>query len=313
VTAIPSAGGRIGVIVMAYGTPARPEDIEAYYTHIRRGRPPSADQVDDLTRRYAALGGTSTLAARTADQVTAIAAALEDLEPGRFVVRLGQKHASPFIEDAVSALAEEGVTGVVGVVLAPHYSGASIGEYQARATAAAEAVGVPSVGVSRWHDLPEHRSFLAAAVNDARATMPDGSRVVFTAHSLPERLLEGDPYPDELRESAEAIATEAGLETPAGWSLAWQSAGATPEPWRGPDVLAVIEELATSGAPGVVVCPQGFVTDHLEVAYDLDIEAARVAAEAGLAFGRTRTPNDDPAVMAALARRVNDTAAALSS
>ena len=199
------------------------------------------------------------------------------------------------------------------MVLAPHYSGASIGEYQARATAAAEAVGVPSVGVSRWHDLPEHRSFLAAAVNDARATMPDGSRVVFTAHSLPERLLEGDPYPDELRESAEAIATEAGLETPAGWSLAWQSAGATPEPWRGPDVLAVIEELATSGAPGVVVCPQGFVTDHLEVAYDLDIEAARVAAEAGLAFGRTRTPNDDPAVMAALARRVNDTAAALSS
>ena len=141
-TAIPSAGGRIGVIVMAYGTPARPEDIEAYYTHIRRGRPPSADQVDDLTRRYAALGGTSTLAARTADQVTAIAAALEDLEPGRFVVRLGQKHASPFIEDAVSALAEEGVTGVVGVVLAPHYSGASIGEYQARATAAAERIHI---------------------------------------------------------------------------------------------------------------------------------------------------------------------------
>ncbi len=318
-TAVP-ADGRVGVVVMAYGTPATPDDVEPYYTHIRRGRPPTPEQLANLQARYDALGGTSTLAARTADQVAAITAALEHLHPGRFVTALGQKHAFPFIEDGVAALAEQGVSSIVGVVLAPHYSGFSVGEYQARVTAATATADLPAIGIERWHDLPEYRAFLAGAVADGLGSLPPRTEVVFTAHSLPERVLDGDPYPDELRASAEAAAAQVGLrhrEATDGagslddprWSIAWQSAGATPEPWRGPDILEVIRERAASGeVDGILVCPQGFVSDHLEVAYDLDIEAAGVAADTGIAFARTRVLNDDPTVLAALATRIADLA-----
>jgi ferrochelatase len=298
----------IGVVVMAYGTPSSPEQIEPYYTHIRRGRPPTPEQLANLRARYDALGGTSTLAARTAAQVAAITAALDAQRPGRFVVALGQKHASPFIEDGVAELAAAGASAIVGVVLAPHYSGFSVGEYQKRVAEAAQEAGLPAAGVERWHDLPEYRAFLAAAVRDAVAEAVAGGaaaervEVVFTAHSLPERVLVGDPYPDELAASATAVAEELGLPR---WSVAWQSAGATPEPWRGPDILEVLRDRAEIGdLDAVVVCPQGFVADHLEVAYDLDIEAARLAAELGIGFGRTRVLNDDPTVLAALADRV---------
>jgi ferrochelatase len=292
----------VGVVVMAYGTPASPEDVEPYYTHIRRGRPPSAEQLADLQRRYDALGGTSSMAARTAAQVDAIAAALDDRAPGRFRVVLGQKHAAPFVEDAAAALAAEGITDVVGLVLAPHFSGFSVGEYQRRL---AEAVPGRVAAIDRWSDLDAWLAFTADAVTAARTDLPERTKVLFTAHSLPERVLVGDPYPAELARSAREIARRAGLATWAGWGLAWQSAGATPEPWRGPDVLEVIRDLAGTGrSEGVLVCAQGFVTDHLEVGYDLDIEARAVADEVGLAFGRTRTVDADPAVMGALADRV---------
>lgn len=299
-------GAPIGVVVMAYGTPATPADVEPYYTHIRRGRPPTPEQLANLQTRYDALGGTSTLAARTADQVAAIADALEAHSPGRFVVALGQKHAVPFIEDGVAELAAAGATSVIGVVLAPHYSGFSVGQYQERVRAAAATADIPADGIDRWHDLPEYRAFLATAVADALAELPERTEVVFTAHSLPERVLAGDPYPDELLASARAVAEQLALET---WSSAWQSAGATPEPWRGPDILEVLRDRAASGeVDAVLVCPQGFVADHLEVAYDLDIEALRVAADAGIGFGRTRVLNDDATVLTALARRVIDLA-----
>lgn len=297
----------VGLVVMAYGTPATPDDVEAYYTHIRRGRPPTSEQLANLTMRYEALGGTSTLAARTRDQVAAIEAALEERAAGRVVVRLGQKHAAPFIEDAVAELLAAGVTEVVGLVLAPHYSGASVGEYQARASAAvAELSGhVTFTPIERWHDEPAYRAFLATAVADALTDLPERTEVVFTAHSLPERVLDGDPYPDELWASAQAVAAAAGLERTGRFSQAWQSAGATPEPWRGPDILEVVREVADAGrVEALLVCPQGFVADHLEVAYDLDIEAAALARDLGVGFARTRVLNDDPAVMASLAERV---------
>ena len=303
------AVGTVGVVVMSYGTPATPADVEPYYTHIRRGRPPTPEQLANLQMRYDALGGISTLAARTRDQIAALTAGLETIAPGRFVVAPGQKHAAPFIEDGVASLVAAGVERIVGLVLAPHYSGFSVGQYHQRAGETAAEAGVPFVGIERWHDLPEYRAFLGDAVRDALTDLPEKTKVVFTAHSLPERVLAGDPYPDELWASAEAVAIGAGLNRWAGWSQAWQSAGATPEPWRGPDILQVIRDLAETGrADGILVCPQGFVADHLEVAYDLDIEAAAVARQVGLTFARTRVLNDDPVVLAALAQRVAEAA-----
>ncbi|HET6772747.1 MAG TPA: ferrochelatase [Acidimicrobiales bacterium] len=291
-----------GLVVMAYGTPASPQEIEGYYTHIRRGRPPSAEQLAELTGRYQAIGGVSPLAERTRAQVAALSGALGE----GWRLELGNKHAAPFLEDAVAALVGAGPGDrpdrLIGLVLAPHYSRGSVGEYHARAAAVAGEYGVPYTPVESWHALPAWIDAQAARVRSALATLPAATKVLFTAHSLPERVLEGDPYPDELRASAAAIADRAALGRWDGWALAWQSAGRTPEPWRGPDVAEVIRDLGATGrAAGVLVCPQGFVSDHLEVLYDLDIDARRVAAEAGLAFGRTESINDDPAVMSALA------------
>ena len=294
-----------GLVVMAYGTPASPDDVEAYYTHIRRGRPPSSEQLADLTHRYAAIGGVSPLAERTRDQATAIATALNADESGRWTVALGNKHAPPFVEEAVDELAGSATRDIVGLVLAPHYSRGSVGEYHDRAAAAAGEHCLAYIGIDAWHD---QRAWLDAQADRVRAalrTLPDRTKVLFTAHSLPERALVDDPYADQLRTSATAIADRAGLDPWYGWALAWQSAGRTPEPWRGPDVLDVIRDLAATGrAEGVLVCPQGFVSDHLEVLYDLDIDARRVATESGLEFARTASINDDSAVMAALAERV---------
>jgi ferrochelatase len=314
---------RFGLVVMAYGTPAAVDDIEAYYTHIRRGRPPTEAQLADLTARYEAIGGISPLAARTEAQRAALAAALDDQAPGDWTVSLGQKHAAPYIEDGVAALAEAGLRGpnaeagvvdVVGLVLAPHYSAGSVGEYHRRARAAAADAGLRYHAIDTWHLEPAYLDFLAAGVAEARATLPERHKVLFTAHSLPERVLVDDPYAEHLRASAEAVAGRLDLLPWPDWALAWQSAGRTPEPWRGPDILTVIRDLAETGrSDGVLVCPQGFTADHLEVLYDLDIEAARVAREVGLAFARTRSLNDDRTVMGALARRVLDTTRAPSA
>ena len=295
----------VGVVVMAYGTPGSPAEVEAYYTDIRRGRPPTPEQLADLVSRYEAIGGISPLAQRTEAQRAAIAAALQERRPDSFTVVLGNKHVAPFIEDAVRDLAQAGVTHAVGLVLAPHYSGASVGQYQSRAAEVGAEVGVTMTAVDHWHLEPAYLDFLAATLAQTRATMPAGHQVLFTAHSLPERSLVDDPYPDQLRESAQAVAARLELNPWADWSLAWQSASRTPEPWRGPDIGQVIGDLAQTGrSTGVVVCPQGFTADHLEVLYDLDILAAGLAREAGLAFARTRSLNDDPTVMAALAQRI---------
>ena len=297
-----------GLVVMAYGTPASADQVAEYYTHIRHGRPPSDEQLKDLQRRYDAVGGLSPLAERTREQVGALSDGLEAREPGGWRVELGNKHAPPYVEDAVKALLEDDdVEQVVGLVLAPHWSRASVGEYHQRAGAVIVEAnrGIVYSGIESWHDLPAWVDLQASRVREALDPLPDATKVLFTAHSLPERVLDRDPYPDQLQASALAIATQAGLDPWADWALAWQSAGRTPEPWRGPDVLEVIRNLAATGrAEGVLVCPQGFVSDHLEVLYDLDVDAARVAEEVGLAFARTPSINDDASVMEALAERV---------
>ena len=223
---------------------------------------------------------------------------------------LGLKHAHPKVEVAVDQLAAEGFRHIVGLVLAPHYSAFSIGQYLDRARAAAEPHGITVSGIESWATEPAFVQFVATDLRAKLATLPPNTKVLFTAHSLPQRIVAaGDRYPDELRATAEAVAAAAGLGRWNSWALAWQSAGRTPEPWLGPDILQVIDELADSenhaGAErGVLVSAVGFVADHLEVLYDLDIEAARHAAQRGLVFARTACVNDDPTVMAALARRV---------
>ena len=287
-----------GVLVMAYGTPRDREDIETYYTDIRRGRPPTPELLEELVGRYDALGGTFPLRDITDRQVAAIATALGD----GYTVTLGTKHSSPKVEDGVAELASRGVDRIVGLVLAPHYSRFSIGEYAERAVKAGAEHGLTVDTVSSWHLMPAYVSFLERAVTNALAKVPHGATVVFTAHSLPQRILDsGDPYPTQLRETADAVASALRLSD---YDVGWQSAGRTPEPWLGPDVLDIVRERAEAGAAGLVVSACGFVADHLEVAYDLDIEAAALARELGLPFARTASVNDDASVMGALAELV---------
>jgi protoporphyrin/coproporphyrin ferrochelatase len=291
------------VLVMAYGTPRSLEDVEDFYTDIRRGRPPTPEQLAELVGRYVAIGGASPLVERTEAQRDGLQRALDERVPDGYEVVLGFRHAAPTIEAAVDEIASRGIDRMVGLVLAPHHSALSVGHYLGRASDVARAYGIDVVGIERWHLLPAYVDFLAVGVRRLRPTLPANSKVVFTAHSLPARVLaDGDPYPDELYETAAAVAAAAGLPRWAGWGTAWQSAGRTPEPWLQPDLLSVIDDLgASEGADGLLVCPCGFVADHLEVLYDLDVEAARRAEANGLAFARTPCVNDDRAVLAALA------------
>lgn len=294
-----------GVLVMAYGSPASPADVESYYTHVRRGRPPGPELVADLQRRYDAIGGVSPLVARTTAQVDALQAALGT----GHLVALGQKHAAPFVEDAVAGLAGRGVDQIVGLVLAPHASALSTGEYHSRAGAAAGAAGLSYAAVGPWHLRPELVALLAERVVQAHSRFDPGTKVetLVTAHSLPRRALDLDvpSYPEQLRRTGEAVAHRAGLGS--SWRIAWQSAGRTADPWIGPDILEVIRSLPDEGIEGVVVCPAGFVSDHLEILYDVDIEARAVADRSGLMLERTESLNDDPGLIALLGGLVRET------
>ena len=295
---------------MAYGTPRSTEEILPYYTDIRRGRVPTPEQLADLTARYDAIGGISPLAARTEAQRDALQRALDTEAPGEYHVQLGLKHAHPMIEESVNDLAQQGFTTIIALVLAPHYSSYSIGQYVGRATEAALPHGITVIGIDSWAIEPAFIRFIANDMEQKRSNMPARTRVLFTAHSLPQRIIDGgDPYPQELHATATAVATQLNMNEGDDWGIAWQSAGRTPEPWIGPDILAVLQEIAdTKSADGVVVSACGFVADHLEVLYDLDIEAQHLAEKLGLAFARTACVNDDAEVMTALAHRVIDAA-----
>lgn len=288
-----------GVLVMAYGTPADIDDVERYYTDIRHGRPPTPELLQELKQRYEAIGGRSPLLEITRAQAKGIE---ERLGIGAY---LGQKHSPPFIADAVRQAATDGVDELVGLVLAPHFSTMSIGDYKRRAEKAAADEGWDGrlQMIDSWHLEPGYTDFLAREVHRSLDSLPGDARgdalVIFSAHSLPQRILqEGDPYPEQLKATGEAVAAAASLGH---WRTGWQSAGRTADPWLGPDILEIVETEADAGTTAIVVCPCGFVADHLEVLYDLDIEAAAAAAARGVALTRTRAPNDDPAFLDALA------------
>ncbi|WP_159881141.1 ferrochelatase [Paenibacillus puerhi] len=300
-----TSGRKVGVLVMSYGTPESIEQVEAYYTHIRRGNPPSPEQLKDLTDRYEAIvGGVFPLRENTDKQVKALETKLNETYPhASFVCYQGLKHASPFIEDGVERMAADGITEAVGVVLAPHYSIMSVGGYIKRAQEKASELGLKMSFVRSYHLHPKLIEALAIRVEEALSRFEGADKdkvlVLFTAHSLPEKILEmKDPYPEQLLETSRAVAERAGI---ARWQFGWQSAGQTGVPWLGPDLLDVLRTVKQENrAEHVLVCPVGFVSDHLEVLYDLDIEAQHTARELGIHLERTRSLNTDPLYMETL-------------
>jgi ferrochelatase len=285
---------RGAVVLMAYGSPERLDDVPAYYADIRGGRPISAEHLDDLVQRYRSLGieNESPLNAITEQTRSALEHELRDVP-----VFTGMKHWTPRIGEAADRALSSGADTVVGLVLAPHYSSLSILGYKQQLERAL-AGRAELVFVDSWHDEP---GFVALLADRVRGTT---AHVVFTAHSLPARILdEGDPYKEQLLKTSELVAERAELER---WSFSFQSESPTGEPWLGPDILDHLGQLRAEGVDDVLVCPVGFVADHLEIRWDLDHEAADRAAELGLRFARIEMPNADPrfvGVLAGLVRR----------
>ena len=275
---------------MAYGSPAGEPDIEAYYAHIRGGRTPSPDSLEELKTRYRAIGG-SPLTEITRAQAQAIG---DRLGLPAFV---GMKHASPFVADGVAEAERAGVKRLVGLPLAPHFAEMSLGAYQHSLEKAwpGEVVFI--------HGFHDHPAFIRAVQRLLSERLEEGwpDRLFFTAHSLPARIVaEGDGYHDRLLESCRLV--EAGMKLP-DWEFAFQSASITGEPWLGPDLLSAIER---SGARDVLVCPIGFVADHLEILYDLDVEAQAFAREQKIKIRRTESFNTRPDFISAMAEVVSD-------
>jgi ferrochelatase len=280
---------------MAYGSPERLADVPAYYADIRGGRPIPQELLEDLVERYRLLG---IEAGSPLNAITEETRAALERELGDVSVFTGMKHWTPRIAEAADLAVASGARTVVGLVLAPHYSSMSIAGYRTQLEDALR--GRAEVAfIESWHDEPDFVELLADRVRGTNA------HVVFTAHSLPARILEsGDPYKDQLLETAQLVAERGALET---WSFSFQSESQTGEPWLGPDILDHLRELHLGGVQDVLVCPVGFVADHLEIRWDLDHEAAQLAADLGLGFRRIEMPNADPAfvqVLAALVRRV---------
>lgn len=278
---------RTAVVLMAYGSPDRPEDVPAYFDDVRGGRPVAQERVDELVERYRRIGSSPL------NEVTERQRAALERELG-LPVHVGMKHWTPWIADAVSAALAGGAERLVGLVLAPHYSPMSIGGYRERLERALDGAAELRF-VESWHD---HGPFLDVVAERIRGT---DATVVFTAHSLPERIVAaGDPYRDELLATARLAAERAKIP-PERWSFAFQSESSSGEPWLGPDILDHLDELASRGVRRVLVAPVGFVADHLEVLWDIDVEARERAGALGIELDRIESMNDDPAFIAALA------------
>jgi ferrochelatase len=286
----------IAVILMAYGSPARAEDVPAYLEDIRGPSAVSAELVDELSERYRRIGG-SPLTEISERQRDALARELD------MPIYLGMKHWRPWISDAVEQALRDGAEHLVALVLAPHFSRMSIGGYRTRVERAL-AGRAELTFVESWYD---HDPFLDVVSERVRGT---NAHVVFTAHSLPERIVEkGDPYRDQLLETARLVAERARVER---WSFAFQSASKTGTPWLGPDILDELADLRARGIRDVLVAPIGFVADHLEILWDLDVQARARAAELGLRLERMPSLNDDPAFIRGLAELVRQVASAPS-
>ncbi|WP_251554387.1 ferrochelatase [Neobacillus muris] len=287
---------KMGLLVMAYGTPYTAEDLERYYTDIRHGRKPTPEMIEDLRNRYEAIGGISPLAKITLEQAEKLERHLNTIQSEiEFKMYLGLKHIEPFIEDAVQQMSKDGITEAVSIVLAPHYSTFSIKSYNSRAAAAAEKAGGLSIkSIDSWYQEPKFIQYWSDQIKGIFDEMPEDEKenavLIVSAHSLPEKILQlGDPYPKQLQETADLIAGQAGVKN---YCIGWQSAGNTPDPWLGPDVQDLTRSLyKVHHYKAFVYAPVGFVCDHLEVLYDNDVECKAVTEELGVHYYRPEMPN----------------------
>ncbi|MGH7521529.1 MAG: ferrochelatase [Gemmatimonadales bacterium] len=294
----------VAVLVMAYGGPGNIGEVEPYLMDIRGGRPTKPQLVHEIRARYTRIGGRSPILELTRAQASGIGRALG----GGFKVYVGMRHWHPYIQDVVAEIAKDGYRRVVGVAMAPHYSNMSVGAYEKKLLQAAD--GRLDVTLVRtWWKQPQFLDAVTNRVAQAlqRFPRPLQVQVIFTAHSLPEKILaSADPYPDELKASATEVARRARLKD---WRIAYQSAGATSEPWLGPDADEVITELARAGHEAVLLVPIGFVCDHVEILYDIDVEYQSLAKRLGIQLERTASLNDDPGLVTAAADVVRAAAA----
>lgn len=295
----------IGVLFMAYGSPENLDQMEAYLLDVREGRQPSPELVHDITERYAQIGGKSPLLERTREQAEAVAAELNSRNASnghRFEAYVGMRHWDPRIGEAVEQIERDAIGTVVSMVMAPHNSAMSIGKYYKKLDEVARDKHISFLRVESWHKHPGFLDAVSEKIEEGLQQFGNEQPyIVFTAHSLPAKILEmGDPYDDQLNETAHLLAKRFELKED-GWRFCYQSAGANAIPWLGPQIEEVVEELAREGKKDLLIVPIGFVCDHVEVLYDIDIEARSIATEHGARLERTPSLNASPTFVQALA------------
>ena len=308
----PAAVLPVGVLIMAYGGPSSLTEMPGYLADIRAGRPTSRAVLEEISHNYEVIGGRSPLPEICRRQVDAVQA---QLDPAHYRCYLGMRHWAPWIEEVVGEMLEDGITHAVSVVLAPHYSALSVAKYGDKIAAGLDLYRgeIAFEHVQSYHDRPLLIEALSARVHDGLSRWPEAERdrvhIVFSAHSLPARILEaGDPYDWQLRETARLVAERAGLPDDR-WSWSFQSAGRTPEPWLGPQIEDHVADLAAAGVTDIGSVPVGFVSDHVEILFDIDVKARAVADELGVRLERPPALTDDPLYIATLVEVIEEHAA----
>ncbi|MDF2557452.1 MAG: hemH [Bacillales bacterium] len=300
---------KIGLLVLSYGSPVSEEDVERYYTHILGGRVPRPEMVEHLKEKYRMIGGISPLRKITQDQFIALSEYINQMQSEiEWVPFLGHKHTAPFVEDAVRSMHEAGITEAVSIVLAPHYSIMSVQSYNDRAQEAATQLGNITIHtIDSWYQEDKFVQFWSDSILEKWKTLSDEEKqsavVIFTAHSLPEKIKQmGDPYEDQLKETAKLIAERAGINQ---YETSWQSAGGSREPWLGPDVQDYTKQLNDEkGYSTFIYAPVGFVAEHLEVLFDNDLECKKICDDLNAKYLRADMPNSNELFIQAIADAV---------
>lgn len=303
----------IGVLIMAYGGPNSLDELPGYLADIRSGRPTTPEVLAEISHNYSQIGGKSPLLAITEKQIAGVAA---HLNPAYFRLYAGMRHWAPWIEEVVGQMVEDGITHAISLVLAPHFSKLSVAKYQGKIADGLEMYHgeIEFQHIASYHNAPKLIQALAHRVAMGLAEWPADEQeqvhVIFSAHSLPTRILKmGDPYDSQLRETAQLVADRAGLSADR-WSWSYQSAGRSPEPWLGPQIQEHLPSLAGQGIKNVISIPVGFVADHVEILFDIDIQAQEVARRLGMRLVRPPALNDDPLYIETLADLIQAKAAA---